>query len=153
MTNAFRVLLVALLITAVAATSGTHDFDLMLEGDHQHHVTAHTNITVHSLEPNGPLCRLTFLGRVIETCALGKNGVSVNKKEGDGCSPAGAFPLRRAFYRRDRLGTDIKFPALQTNETQVFFPLCCHAFRALFLAITSSLITNFSFSGVFFFFF
>ena len=43
------------------------------------------------------------LGR--QTCALGRCGViaAENKREGDGCSPAGVWPLRRVLYRPDRL--------------------------------------------------
>lgn len=36
-------------------------------------------------------------------CALGKNGVAMDKKEGDGMTPIGCFPLREVFYRSDRL--------------------------------------------------
>lgn len=38
-------------------------------------------------------------------CALGRNGVvaAALKREGDGKSPLGRFPLRRALYRSDRL--------------------------------------------------
>lgn len=36
-------------------------------------------------------------------CALGQNGVSVNKKEGDGTTPAGNLPIRKVFYRADRV--------------------------------------------------
>jgi L,D-peptidoglycan transpeptidase YkuD (ErfK/YbiS/YcfS/YnhG family) len=35
--------------------------------------------------------------------ACGKTGVAVDKREGDHASPAGTFPLLRAFYRPDRL--------------------------------------------------
>lgn len=35
-------------------------------------------------------------------CALGKNGVSTNKIEGDGATPAGTFQIREVFYRADR---------------------------------------------------
>ncbi|MFQ5785009.1 MAG: L,D-transpeptidase [Alphaproteobacteria bacterium] len=35
-------------------------------------------------------------------CALGRAGVTDNKHEGDGATPAGCFPLRRVFYRPDR---------------------------------------------------
>jgi len=36
-------------------------------------------------------------------CALGRNGVSLSKVEGDGATPAGCFPLREVYYRKDRL--------------------------------------------------
>ncbi len=36
-------------------------------------------------------------------CALGKNGIKKNKKEGDGCTPAGVFSLGPLYYREDRI--------------------------------------------------
>jgi len=36
-------------------------------------------------------------------CALGRGGVSVAKREGDGATPAGRWPLRRLLWRADRL--------------------------------------------------
>src|SRR5262245_46992771 len=36
-------------------------------------------------------------------CAVGRGGVSGEKGEGDGATPAGRFPLRRVLYRADRL--------------------------------------------------
>lgn len=42
-------------------------------------------------------------GRAIFPCALGRSGVVVAKREGDGGTPRGKLPLRRAFYRADRL--------------------------------------------------
>ena len=47
-------------------------------------------------------CGLLILGRLIFRCALGHGGVSVNKKEGDGVTPVGQFPLRKVLYRPDR---------------------------------------------------
>ena len=40
-------------------------------------------------------------------CALGKGGVkpAAEKREGDGASPAGIWPIRYVFYRPDRMGT------------------------------------------------
>lgn len=35
--------------------------------------------------------------------ALGKSGVAFDKKEGDGATPAGCFPIREIFYRSDRI--------------------------------------------------
>ncbi|MEO0982958.1 MAG: L,D-transpeptidase family protein [Pseudomonadota bacterium] len=47
-----------------------------------------------------------FVGGEITTrCALGKGGVRTaeDKIEGDGATPLGVWPLRRVFYRPDRL--------------------------------------------------
>lgn len=43
------------------------------------------------------------LGALRLPCALGRAGISHNKREGDGATPAGIFPLRRVFYRPDRM--------------------------------------------------
>lgn len=45
---------------------------------------------------------LEWKGRRLR-CALGKCGLSIAKREGDGCTPVGSFALRRGFYRPDRL--------------------------------------------------
>ena len=44
------------------------------------------------------------VGSRVPRCALGLNGViaACDKREGDGCSPAGVWPLRRVLYRPDR---------------------------------------------------
>ena len=36
-------------------------------------------------------------------CTLGRSGVTTDKREGDGATPAGAYPLRQLLYRSDRL--------------------------------------------------
>lgn len=38
-------------------------------------------------------------------CAVGRSGVVADKREGDGASPAGLWPMREVLFRRDRLGT------------------------------------------------
>jgi L,D-peptidoglycan transpeptidase YkuD (ErfK/YbiS/YcfS/YnhG family) len=37
-------------------------------------------------------------------CALGRCGVTLDKYEGDGATPAGDFPLRSVLFRPDRIG-------------------------------------------------
>ena len=44
-----------------------------------------------------------FKGDVFRA-ACGRGGVSARKQEGDGATPLGLLPLRRVFYRADRLG-------------------------------------------------
>jgi L,D-peptidoglycan transpeptidase YkuD (ErfK/YbiS/YcfS/YnhG family) len=39
----------------------------------------------------------------IARAALGRGGVTTAKREGDGCTPAGLFALRRVLYRADRV--------------------------------------------------
>lgn len=36
-------------------------------------------------------------------CVWGHGGVRLDKNEGDGATPVGAFPFRRVFYRPDRI--------------------------------------------------
>jgi L,D-peptidoglycan transpeptidase YkuD (ErfK/YbiS/YcfS/YnhG family) len=40
-------------------------------------------------------------------CALGRSGVRIDKREGDGATPVGRFPLRRVLYRSDRLSAPV----------------------------------------------
>ena len=42
-------------------------------------------------------------GQVTASCSIGSGGITEDKREGDGCTPAGSWPLRRVFYRPDRL--------------------------------------------------
>jgi L,D-peptidoglycan transpeptidase YkuD (ErfK/YbiS/YcfS/YnhG family) len=43
------------------------------------------------------------LGGARFRCALGRGGVRADKRDGDGATPCGCFPLRRVLYRADRL--------------------------------------------------
>ena len=45
---------------------------------------------------------LAWNGAVVP-CAVGRSGVVVEKRDGDGATPAGCFALRRVLYRADRL--------------------------------------------------
>jgi L,D-peptidoglycan transpeptidase YkuD (ErfK/YbiS/YcfS/YnhG family) len=42
-----------------------------------------------------------IIGGKVFPCAVGRNGLTLTKKEGDGATPIGTFPLRRLFYRPD----------------------------------------------------
>ncbi|MBF0562030.1 MAG: L,D-transpeptidase family protein [Alphaproteobacteria bacterium] len=48
-------------------------------------------------------------------CAIGRGGINLDKREGDGVTPVGCFPLRQVLFRLDRI------PA----------PLTCLPMRAL----------------------
>ena len=49
-------------------------------------------------------------------CALGRGGVRLDKREGDGATPIGCFLLRRVFYRPDRLAQPTTALALTPIE-------------------------------------
>lgn len=40
-------------------------------------------------------------------CAIGRAGIAANKREGDGATPLGAYPMRRILYRADRIARPI----------------------------------------------
>lgn len=42
-------------------------------------------------------------GSITIPCALGRSGIRVQKREGDGATPKGRFELLKVFYRSDRL--------------------------------------------------
>ncbi len=46
--------------------------------------------------------KLSFNGKEYR-CAIGPSGVIKDKKDGDGGTPEGCFPLRRVFYRADKI--------------------------------------------------
>ncbi len=49
-----------------------------------------------------PVGELFWRGKNIK-CALGRSGVFTDKKEGDGATPAGDFPVREIWWRADRV--------------------------------------------------
>lgn len=52
-------------------------------------------------------------------CALGTAGIIAEKREGDGATPVGRFPLRRVLYRADRMPppeTGLPTAALRPND-------------------------------------
>jgi len=61
-----------------------------------------TDIRIEAARPGAALGFASF--RHLELrCALGRGGITPDKVEGDGCTPAGRFPIRRLFYRPDRV--------------------------------------------------
>jgi len=55
--------------------------------------------------------------QIIAPCALGRSGVSLRKREGDGATPAGKFGVLKVYYRSDRVSRP------QTNlPTQAITP-------------------------------
>ncbi|MSO96952.1 MAG: hypothetical protein EXR11_01860 [Rhodospirillaceae bacterium] len=53
-------------------------------------------------DPKNPSRGVVTCGAKKFLCALGRSGVSTAKREGDGATPAGTFPIRRLLYRADR---------------------------------------------------
>ena len=65
-----------------------------------------------------PGTQFRFKGEVFRA-ASGRGGVSAHKEEGDGATPTGLLPLRRVFYRADRLSppkTVAKLEPLAVND-------------------------------------
>lgn len=60
-----------------------------------------TRIFVHAL-PGRKGRGALHVGLATFPCALGRSGVRVMKREGDGGTPQAGLPLRRAFFRKDR---------------------------------------------------
>src|SRR5579863_4510334 len=57
--------------------------------------------------------------------ACGRAGVKADKREGDGASPIGTYPLVRAYYRPDRVEpppTGLPLVALRANDAWVDDP-------------------------------
>ena len=46
---------------------------------------------------------VVVLGPLVLACALGRSGRRVLKREGDGATPVGGWPVREVFYRADRV--------------------------------------------------
>ena len=62
------------------------------------------DIIVTADRPGASLGTLRWQGGAVP-CALGRAGIraEVDKREGDGATPAGTYPLRRVFCRTDRI--------------------------------------------------
>ena len=51
-------------------------------------------------------------------CSIGKNGININKKEGDNCTPKGKFKIETIYYRADKVKkpiTKIKIKKIKKN--------------------------------------
>lgn len=58
-------------------------------------------------------------GENVFKCALGRSGIVQHKREGDGATPAGTFPLRELLYRPDRISkpaSNLPIRALSPDE-------------------------------------
>ena len=53
--------------------------------------------------PGGPSKALVALGHGVKPAALGRTGIRALKREGDGGTPLGRFPVRQVLYRADRM--------------------------------------------------
>lgn len=51
--------------------------------------------------------RVLRFGPLAWRCALGRGGISTDKREGDGATPVGVLPLRRLLYRADRVAAPV----------------------------------------------
>jgi L,D-peptidoglycan transpeptidase YkuD (ErfK/YbiS/YcfS/YnhG family) len=54
------------------------------------------------ISPAADGCRAAY-GNKTWRCAVGRGGIALKIREGDGISPIGCWPIRRIFYRADRL--------------------------------------------------
>src|SRR5690606_1370855 len=60
-----------------------------------------SRINVTATRPGGHRGRL-LVGATAVPCALGRSGLRLRKREGDGATPIGQWPLRAVLFRRDR---------------------------------------------------
>ena len=62
--------------------------------------TTHIFVTA---DPEHPQRGILRCGDRSFACALGRAGVVTDKREGDGATPTGRYPLRRVYYRADKI--------------------------------------------------
>lgn len=61
-----------------------------------------TRLTVRA-RPGNPSQGLLVAGTTVFPCALGKGGISANKREGDGATPLAAMRILSGYFRGDRV--------------------------------------------------
>jgi len=59
-------------------------------------------ITIRHVASNGHIATLS-VGTIAFTCHIGPTGITYNKSEGDGATPAGRWPMRYVLFRADRV--------------------------------------------------
>ncbi|HWK15158.1 MAG TPA: L,D-transpeptidase family protein [Rhizobiaceae bacterium] len=69
--------------------------------------------------PGNPRQGLLQAGQRVIRCALGKGGIGIGKREGDGATPRASMRLRGVYVRRDGglAGVATGLPALPITET------------------------------------
>ena len=86
-----RTMLSGVSLGAAIAFSGCEEF-----------MTSPRNDTIDVSAPVGAIQGTLRFGSLQYSCMLGRSGIVANKREGDGGTPAGEFPLREVRYRPDR---------------------------------------------------
>ena len=75
-----------------------------------------SRLIVSADHKNSTLGKLSF-GTRSYRCALGRSGIRVDKREGDGSTPVGVFAFRRLLYRADRLNAPLtKLPQHKISQ-------------------------------------
>ncbi|MBX9926921.1 MAG: L,D-transpeptidase family protein [Hyphomicrobiaceae bacterium] len=71
------------------------------------------------------------VGWVRIPCAIGRGGTAVRKREGDGATPAGRWPVRCFYYRADRVGRAVRPVALDMPGGSIVRPVVATATSGL----------------------
>ncbi|MBV6634037.1 MAG: L,D-transpeptidase family protein [Alphaproteobacteria bacterium] len=78
-------------------------------------------VTVNNADDIHGRLTATLDGKMVEApCAIGRGGVkpAEDKREGDGATPLGSWPIRRIYYRADRIERpDTGVPVDEINDS------------------------------------